>query len=149
MTESEAPPSKADEEPDTPIEEIRASLPDVAKEASALAVLRSRIKALESEYEEQRKRVLGLFRQVPRLHGIRLGDGTAVRRTWSVRTTAKPDPARLREMMADADEYIHEVVDLPSLRRDYPSVWERAGKVRREETVAVRLAGEGGERHDP
>lgn len=136
MTEAEETPK--DEEPDTPEEEV--PFPDIVAEAGALAGLRRMIKDLEDAEEKQRAKVLHLMQQVSQLHGIRLRNGDAVRRTWSVRATKKVDPARLRELMADADRYIREEVDLPSLRKDYPSVWERAGAVKRTETVAVRLS---------
>lgn len=75
------------------------------------------------------------------LHGIRLATGDAVRRSWSVRTTAKPTPEKLREVLADASEFIEEVVNLPALRVSYPSVWEGLGKVKRSQTITVRLKG--------
>lgn len=138
MSEAEAP--QAQEEPDTPEDQV--GVPEIVEIAAELASYRRDRKRLEDLEEKLTKDLLEKWEQLPNLHGIRLQNGDAVRRTWSVRTTAKPEPSRLRELMADAGHYIREAVDLPALRKDYPSIWEQAGKVKRTKTITVRLKGE-------
>jgi hypothetical protein len=139
VTDIEAAPQ---EEPDTPEEEVLATFPVLVDIAEEIAEVRRKQNDLEKREKDLREEILEKWTQMPNLHGIRLKNGDAVRRTWSVRTTQKPDPARLRELMADASNYIVELVDLPALKKDYPTVWEQAGRVKRTQTITVRLKGE-------
>lgn len=127
------------EEADVPEEALPLAVHDLIEPATKLANLRRHIKKLEEEDAQLTETVLALMERVPDLHGVRLKNGDAVRRAWST-SQSKIEPVRLREVLADAPEYIIETVDAPRLHKDYPSVWERLAKVKRRRTVQVRLA---------
>ena len=89
------------------------------------------------------RRDVGRRLDAGRFHGLRLPGGDAVRRSWSV-SQSKIDPSKLREVLADAPEFIVESVDVPKLHDAYPSVWERLAKAKCKETIVIRLTGEDG-----
>jgi len=133
------------DEPDTPSGELdQRGFGNLVALAEKVAELKAEISALERDYEKELPGLVAWMKEQS-VHGIRLPDGTAVRRAWSVHATAKPDPAKLRGILADAPEYIVEVVDMAKLREAYPTVWEALGKAKREETIAVRRLKKAGE----
>jgi|GEM_PF-1679711 len=136
--DAEAPPV---EEPDTPSEEVAVTFPELVKAAGELADMKRELDAKQKLYDRVRGEILELMQQVPNLHGVRLPNGDAVRLTWTT-SQSKVDPAKLREVLADAPNYIVEVVDAKHLAKDYATVWHQMAKVKSKRTVAVRLAGE-------
>ena len=130
-------------EPDTPAEEVAVTFPGIVADAQALALFRVKINHLEREYNDQRKRLLVSWEQMPNLHGIRLANGDAVRRTWSTGKAQAIDPAKLRETLADAPEFLIEIVNMPKLKDAYPTVYKQLGKVKpSKRTITVRLVEE-------
>lgn len=117
---------------------------DIAVLAERLAGLRRDRQRIEAAEERVEADLLLLMRQHDGLHGVRLSNGDAVRRSWSVRATVTPTPERLREFLADANDFVEEKVSMPKLREAYPTAWEQLGKVKRVEVISVRLAGEKG-----
>lgn len=133
MSESKEPESS---EPDTPIE--RVTFPEVVQAVETLVARRRYLNSLEAEFKREKERVLELMDRVPDLHGTLLPNGDAVRKSWSV-SQSKIEPEKLREVLADAPEYIYETVDVTALHQAYPSVWEKLAKVKRRRTLTVRL----------
>ncbi|HTT74236.1 MAG TPA: hypothetical protein VMG99_08890 [Thermoplasmata archaeon] len=138
MAEAEAAPK---EEPDTPAEEVVSAFPELYEAAWRVAGLKRKREALEAEEEAARNQLLTLWTHMPDLHGIRLENMDAVRRTWSTKSTPI-EPAKLRETLADAPNYIRETVNMTQLRKDYPTVWQQLGKVKTTRTITVRIRGE-------
>lgn len=138
MSETDAPPT---EEPDTPSEEVAKLSPELVDRARLLAADKRHLDKLQEQYEEDRAKLMHEMVEVPLLHGIRLPNGDAVRLTWTT-SQSKIDPAKLKEVLADAPLYIVEVVDAKRLAKDYATVWHQMAKVHTKRTVAVRLAGE-------
>jgi len=137
VEEAVAPPQEA-EEPDVPSEDLVKN-PDMAElVALAEGIERERRTIADSEavLDALKEKLLPLM-TAKGLHGVRVSTGTAVRRRWDVRATKKVDPARLREVLADAPEFIAEVVEMPKLREAYPTVWEKLGAARRKELIVV------------
>ncbi len=138
MGETEAAPV---EEPDTPEEEVAVTFPVLVEMAAEIADLHRTQEVLEKKEKRLRDELLEKWAQVAGLHGIRLGNGDAVRWTWTT-NQSKIDPAKLRESLADAPNYIRETVDAVALRKDYESVWRALAKVKSRPTISVRLADE-------
>jgi hypothetical protein len=143
MTETEEK-AREQEEPDTPIEELNKdpTMADVVALAAHIGIVRVERQRLEEEEDRLKSEILPLL-QMKGLHGVRTANGTAVRRTWTT-SQSKIDPAKLREVLADAPNYIRETVDAPALKRDYESVWRQMTKAKSKETIAVRLPTEKG-----
>jgi hypothetical protein len=143
MPDTEALPAEV-EEPDTPAEDVKAI--DLLGAAIELETVTRARKRLEEREAELRKDILERWERATQgdaqpLHGIRLPTGTAVRRVWST-SQQKIDPAKLREALADAPQYIIEAVDATRLRADYEAVWRALSKAKTQRTINVRLGKE-------
>jgi hypothetical protein len=125
-------------EPDTPEWKLE-KWPRLVSVAQELVATKVELEVLERKVDSLKRTLLNEWDSVERLHGIVLDNGAAVRRVWSVKATRKIEPSRLRELLADAPAYISEQVDMAALHKDYPSIWEQLGKVKREQVINVRL----------
>jgi hypothetical protein len=141
MAEAEVTPQDT-EEPDTPIEDLQQEVPQKPRiqvalvGARALARARADRQGLEAEEERLAARLLPVMVELE-LHGIRLEDGTVVRRRFNPNRPTI-DPTKLAARCADYAQFVESkvVVDQAALRAAYPSIWtELGGKVK--EGVAV------------
>lgn len=135
-SEAEGPPQ---EEPDTPENQVSATFPELVTMAGLLAEKRRQLDGSEAAYERVKKELLEMWEQMPSLHGIRLVNGDAVRRTWSTSAGKAISPTKLREVMADAPEFIVEVVDAKRLKEAYPTIHARLAEPKSKRTLTVRL----------
>ena len=143
MTESDQAPID-----DTPVEEL-SEFPVLLSLAEQL--IRHRKENVERDKHEAELvgRLLASWDQpeaagrTPIRTGIKFTNGDAVRRVWST-STSKIDPNRLREVLADAPNYIEtiEVVKADELKKDYESVYRQLAKSKSKRTIRVSLKGE-------
>lgn len=125
------------EEPLTSADDVRKTFPEMVSFAAELCEAVIERELAEEKEAKLRKQLLEMWEQMPNLHGIRLGSGTAVRRTWSTKSTPI-EPGKLREVLADAPDYIAEKVDMTKLKAAYPGIWRQMGKVKSTRTITVR-----------
>jgi hypothetical protein len=131
------------DEADTPESELRAdfSMKEIMDLAQGIENARVTRRFAMMNEEKLQERLLPLM-EAKGLHGVLLESGTAVRRVWSVQSTKRIEPSRLRELLMDAPNYISEQVNMAALHKDYPSIWEQLGKPKREQVISVRFKGE-------
>ena len=134
MPEAEGAPQ---EEPDVPSEELdEMGMSAVVALAEAVVERHREFKAVLADIQRLEGALLPAMRE-KELHGIRLQDGTAVRRRWSPNRPTI-DPVKLAAKLADAPDYIEVkvTVDQQRLKVDYPELWrEFGGKAK--ETIVV------------
>jgi hypothetical protein len=138
MTETE-PAAEAAEPEDTPIEELASrSETDIGVLLElARQLVRARMQRKQAEVAEEAvaEALLPMMRG-KELHGIRLTDGTAVRRRWSPNRPTI-DPVKLAAKCADAPDFIgvKVTVDQQALKEAYPGLWREFGGKERETIV--------------
>lgn len=141
MSDSESAPITEPEEPDTPWEEVAGAFPDLVRRAADLAFVVRERKRLEALENDARGYLLEEWEKGRAdLRGIRLTNGDAVRRVWTS-SAKKVSPEKLRAALADAPNYIVEIVDATRLKVDYPDRYRELGDVKSKRTIAVRLVG--------
>lgn len=120
------------EEPDVPVEELEArnaepGIESILNLAALLTLARANRKLHEEEEAVIQKKLLPLMQGID-LHGVRLRDGTAVRRRWNPNRPTI-DPGKLAAKCADYKEFIESkvVVDQAKLRSAYPELWRELG----------------------
>jgi hypothetical protein len=134
--------SESEESVDTPEEQVSFKLlVDLAHE---LAHSQRTVRYLEERAAALREEMLLAMKSfAPTLHGIRLKNGDAVRKSHTT-SQSKVDPTKLRARLADAPDYITtvEVVDADRLKADYGAIWRELANPKTRENITVTLAKE-------
>lgn len=127
---------------DTPIEEIETrGFQTTADLARRVLRLRVRQDTLAEEEKALKDVLFDAMKAIPNLHGLVSVEGAVRIRRQSV--YGKIDPAKLREKLADAAEYLKpETVDATKLAKDYPNVAFELGKPKTRESLVVYVKGD-------